>query len=74
MRIFPSLWPVHRPSRILDRRQLIRRLVERRIGIGERRDDVLGGSAVFFSYAASYFTDVRLVAKSGGRSGEYRAQ
>ena len=25
------------------------------------RDDVLGGSAVFFSYAASYFTSVRLV-------------
>ncbi|MEN6451610.1 MAG: PfkB family carbohydrate kinase [Thermoguttaceae bacterium] len=26
----------------------------------ERRDDVLGGSAVFFSYAASFFTSVRL--------------
>ena len=25
----------------------------------ERRDDVLGGSAVYFSYAASYFTSVR---------------
>jgi sugar/nucleoside kinase (ribokinase family) len=31
----------------------------------ERRDDVLGGSAVFFSYAASYFTDVRLVGVVG---------
>jgi sugar/nucleoside kinase (ribokinase family) len=30
-----------------------------------RRDDVLGGSAVFFSYAASYFTDVRLVGEVG---------
>ncbi len=30
-----------------------------------RRDDVLGGSAVFFSYAASYFTDVRLVGVVG---------
>ena len=26
------------------------------------RDHVLGGSAVYFSYAASYFTPVRLVA------------
>ncbi len=31
----------------------------------ERRDDVLGGSAVFFSYAASYFTSVRLVGVVG---------
>ena len=31
----------------------------------ERRDDVLGGSAVFFSYAASYFTEVRLVGVVG---------
>src|SRR5688572_11178109 len=30
-----------------------------------RRDDVLGGSAVFFSYAASYFTEVRLVGEVG---------
>jgi sugar/nucleoside kinase (ribokinase family) len=30
-----------------------------------RRDDVLGGSAVFFSYAASYFTQVRLVGEVG---------
>jgi sugar/nucleoside kinase (ribokinase family) len=30
-----------------------------------RRDDVLGGSAVYFSYAASYFTSVRLVAVVG---------
>src|SRR5690349_9547421 len=30
-----------------------------------RRDDVLGGSAVFFSYAAAYFTDVRLVGEVG---------
>lgn len=29
------------------------------------RDDVLGGSAVFFSYAASYFTGVRLVGVVG---------
>jgi len=29
------------------------------------RDDVLGGSAVFFSYAASYFTPVRLVGVVG---------
>jgi sugar/nucleoside kinase (ribokinase family) len=27
----------------------------------ERRDDVLGGAAVFFSYSASYFTPVQLV-------------
>ncbi len=31
----------------------------------DRRDDVLGGSAVFFSYAASYFTNVRLVGVVG---------
>jgi sugar/nucleoside kinase (ribokinase family) len=30
-----------------------------------RRDDVLGGSATFFSYAASYFTDVHLVGVVG---------
>ena len=30
-----------------------------------RRDDVLGGSAVFFSYAAAYFTQVRLVGEVG---------
>ncbi len=30
-----------------------------------RRDDVLGGSAVFFSYAASYFTPVQLVGVVG---------
>ncbi|QDU97753.1 PfkB family carbohydrate kinase [Lignipirellula cremea] len=30
-----------------------------------RRDDVLGGSAVYFSYAASYFTGVRLVGVVG---------
>lgn len=30
-----------------------------------KRDDVLGGSAVFFSYAASYFTQVRLVGEVG---------
>ncbi len=29
------------------------------------REDVLGGSAVFFSYAASYFTTVRLIAAVG---------
>ncbi len=29
------------------------------------RDDVLGGSATYFSYAASYFTDVRLVGVVG---------
>jgi sugar/nucleoside kinase (ribokinase family) len=32
----------------------------------ESRDDLLGGSAVFFSYAASYFTSVRLVGVVGG--------
>lgn len=31
----------------------------------EKRDDVLGGSAVFFSYAASYFTPVQLVGVVG---------
>ena len=31
----------------------------------QRRDDVLGGSAVFFSYAASYFSPVRLVGVVG---------
>ena len=31
----------------------------------ERRDDILGGSAVYFSYAASYFTSVRLVGVVG---------
>ncbi len=31
----------------------------------EKRDDVLGGSAVFFSYAASYFTTVRLAGVVG---------
>jgi sugar/nucleoside kinase (ribokinase family) len=31
----------------------------------ERRDDILGGSAVYFSYAASYFTPVRLVGVVG---------
>ncbi|HEY6563977.1 MAG TPA: sugar kinase, partial [Pirellulaceae bacterium] len=31
----------------------------------DRRDDVLGGSAVFCSYAASYFTDVQLVGVVG---------
>ncbi len=31
----------------------------------ERRDRVLGGSAVFFSYAASYFSKVRLVGVVG---------
>ena len=31
----------------------------------QSRDDVLGGSAVFFSYAASYFSDVRLVGVVG---------
>jgi sugar/nucleoside kinase (ribokinase family) len=30
-----------------------------------RRDDVLGGSAVFFSYAAAYFSEVRLVGEVG---------
>jgi sugar/nucleoside kinase (ribokinase family) len=32
---------------------------------GERRDNVLGGSAVYFSYAASYFTRVSLVGAVG---------
>ncbi len=31
----------------------------------ESRDNVLGGSAVYFSYAASYFTSVRLVGVVG---------
>lgn len=31
----------------------------------DRRDDILGGSAVYFSYAASYFTSVRLVGAVG---------
>jgi cytidine kinase len=31
----------------------------------DRRDDVLGGSAVYFSYAASYFSPVRLVGVVG---------
>lgn len=31
----------------------------------EKRDDVLGGSAVFFSYAASFFTTVRLAGVVG---------
>ncbi|MCH8044161.1 MAG: sugar kinase [Planctomycetes bacterium] len=31
----------------------------------DRRDDVLGGSAVYFAYAASYFTSVRLVGVVG---------
>ena len=35
----------------------------------EKRDNVLGGSAVFFSYAASYFTDVRLVGVVGEVNG-----
>src|SRR3954449_7899128 len=30
-----------------------------------RRDNVLGGSAIYFSYAASYFTPVRLVGAVG---------
>jgi len=32
---------------------------------GARRDNLLGGSAVYFSYAASYFTPVRLVGVVG---------
>ena len=32
---------------------------------GESRDGLLGGSAVYFSYAASYFTPVRLVGAVG---------
>ena len=31
----------------------------------ESRENVLGGSAVFFSYAASYFTSVKLVSVVG---------
>ena len=31
----------------------------------EKRDNVLGGSAVFFSYAASFFTTVRLAGVVG---------
>jgi len=31
----------------------------------EKRDDLLGGSAVYFSYAASYFTPVKLVGVVG---------
>src|SRR6185295_15294341 len=31
----------------------------------QKRDDVLGGSAVFFSYAASYFSPVKLVGVVG---------
>ena len=31
----------------------------------DRRDDVLGGSAVFFSYAASFFSPVRLIGAVG---------
>src|SRR5690606_38580160 len=31
----------------------------------DRRDNVLGGSAVFFSYAASYFSPVHLVGVVG---------
>jgi sugar/nucleoside kinase (ribokinase family) len=31
----------------------------------DKRDDVLGGSAVYFSYAASYFTSVKLVGVVG---------
>src|SRR3954463_3016981 len=31
-----------------------------------RRDNVLGGSAIYFSYAASFFTPVRLVGALGG--------
>ena len=31
----------------------------------ETREDVLGGSAVFFSYAASFFTTVRLAGVVG---------
>ena len=32
-----------------------------------RRDDLLGGSATHFSYAASFFTDVQLVGVVGAR-------
>jgi len=31
----------------------------------DRRDDVLGGSAVFFSYAASFFSPVRIIGAVG---------
>ena len=31
----------------------------------DSRENVLGGSAVYFSYAASYFTSVRLVGAVG---------
>jgi len=31
----------------------------------EKRENVLGGSAVYFSYAASYFTSVKLVGVAG---------
>ena len=31
----------------------------------ERRDNLLGGSAVYFSYGASYFSSVRLVGVVG---------
>ena len=31
----------------------------------DRRDDVLGGSAVFFSYAASFFSPVRMIGAVG---------
>ncbi len=31
----------------------------------DKRDNVLGGSAVFFSYAASYFTSANLVGDVG---------
>ena len=31
----------------------------------EKRENVLGGSAVFFSYAASFFTTVRLAGVVG---------
>ena len=31
----------------------------------DRRDDVLGGSAVFFSYAASFFSPVKLIGAVG---------
>jgi hypothetical protein len=37
---------MRRPARILHRRQLVGRRVERRIGIDERRDDLLGGLEV----------------------------
>ena len=30
-----------------------------------KRDDVIGGSAIYFSYAASFFTPVRLVGVVG---------